>query len=258
MTGIYKIVRLTVIVCFTAMTFAAYGQINQTDAQGRKHGEWIKKYENSTVAKYKGQFEHGEPVGKFVYFYPSNKVKTIVIHDEDSDRAEAYFYHENKELLAFGIYRGQKKDSVWTHYRPTGHLSFKETYENGELNGLKTTYYGPETTPGEGVLVLSKTMYKDGRAHGEMIKYFPDGKVQVRGRYKEGAFDGQLKRYHPNGAVMILERWKDREKHGWWITYDQSGQEEGRAYFRHGERLEGEELKKYMQKLKEKGINPNK
>lgn len=256
MTGIYK--TLSVITVLTVgLCFGAYAQVNQTDDQGRKHGKWVKKYERSTVPQYTGQFDHGEPVGKFVYYYPSNKIKTIIVHDEDSDRAEAYFYHENKELLAFGIYRNQKKDSVWTHYRPTGDLTFKETYKDGKLHGLKTTYYGPEATPGDEVLVLKKTMFANGRAHGEVIEYFPDGTVKMRGKYNQGAFDGQVKRYHPNGKIMMLERWKNRKKHGWWITYDTAGKEKGRAYFKEGKRLEGAKLEAYMQELKEKGINPN-
>lgn len=256
MSGTCKTVGV-VIALLISFSFDVITQVNQIDAAGRKHGKWVKKYEKSTVPRYTGQFVHGEPVGKFVYYYPSNKVKTIIIHNDESDRAEAYFYHENKTLLAFGIYRSQEKDSVWTHYRPTGDLSFKETYKNGKLHGLKTTYYGPEVTPGKQIVILRKTMFANGRAHGEVVEYFPDGTVKMRGSYNRGVFDGQVKRYHPNGKIMMLERWKGRQKHGWWITYDTSGKEKGRAYFRHGKRLEGAKLETYMQELKEKGINPN-
>ena len=256
MNGIYKTIGFIFMTLF-ALSNLATSQVNETDEKGRKHGEWVKMYERSTVPRYKGQFEHGEPVGKFVYYYPSSKIQTIIIHNDNSDRSEAYFYHENQELLAFGIYRGQEKDSVWTHYRPTGHLSFKETYKDGKLHGLKTTYYGPEAAEGEKIIVLSKTMFKNGRAHGEVVEYFPDGRKKMEGVYVEGAFDGQVKRYHPNGRMMILERWKDRQKHGWWITYDLSGKERARSYFLHGKKLKGEKLKAYMQKLKAEGINPN-
>lgn len=252
----YKVIILLVM-SGVFLLGSSFAQVNQTDAQGRKHGTWIKNYERSSVPRYKGQFEHGKPIGKFVYYYPSNKIKTIVIHDDKSNRSEAYFYHENKELLAFGIYRDQQKDSVWTHYRPTGDLAFKETYKNGQLHGLKTTYYGPEATEGDQILILSKIMFQEGRAHGEVIEYFPDGKVKMRGTYNRGVFDGIVKRYHPNGKVMILERWKNRTKHGWWITYDTSGKERGRAYFKDGKRLEGAKLEAYMQELKAQGINPN-
>tara|TARA_B100000508_G_scaffold91658_2_gene71474 strand:+ start:40453 stop:41226 length:774 start_codon:yes stop_codon:yes gene_type:complete len=256
MRGIYNLASLLVLFGLSIQT-SVLAQRNETDSQGRKHGEWVKMYPQSTVPKYKGQFEHGKPVGKFVYFYPSSKIKTIIVHDDNSDRSEAYFYHENKELLAFGIYRGQKKDSVWTHYRPTGDLAFKETYKDGELHGLKTTYYGPEATETDQVVVLKTIMFENGRAHGEVVEYFPDGVVKMKGVYNRGAFDGQVKRYHPNGKIMILERWKRRTKHGWWITYDYNGKEISRAYFRNGKRLEGAKLKEYMQELKAKGINPN-
>ncbi len=242
---------------FVLLSFTSFAQLNQTDGQGRKHGEWAKMYERSTVPVYKGRFEHGEPVGKFVYYYPSSKIRMIVVHNSNSDRAEAYFYHENQELLAFGIYRGKEKDSVWTHYRPTGDLTFKETYKNGKLHGMKTTYYGPEASEGDYLIVLSKTMFANGRANGEVVEYFPDGTIKMKGKYVNGAFDGQVKRYHPNGRMMMLERWKNRQKHGWWITYDLSGKERARTYFLKGKKLKGEKLKAYMQELKAKGINPN-
>ncbi len=235
----------------------SFGQVNEHDDEGKKHGEWVKYYERSSVPRYEGQFNHGRPVGKFTYRYPSSKIRSIVIHERDSPRSEAYFYHENKELLAHGIYKNQKKDSVWTHFRPSGHLSFKETYENGQLNGKRTTYYGPNVRRKGEPAVLREAHYENDRLNGPVIEYFPDGIVKLKGKYKQGRFDGKIHKNHPNGRTMILERWKNRQKHGWWITYDEQGKELGRAYYRHGERLEGEELKKYMNKLKKEGKNPN-
>lgn len=255
-----KLVRLAFLQLLFVVTTAlniSFAQTNQTDAQGRKHGEWIVFHEGSSVPRYKGQFNHGKPIGKFVHYYPSTIVKSIILNEENSDRSAAYFYHENKTLLAFGIYLSQNKDSVWTHYRPTGDLSYKETYKHGELNGLRTTYYGPEAGEGDRAIVLRECMYKNDRAHGEVREYFPDGIVKLSGKYNQGVFDGEVKKYHPNGKVMILERWKNRQKHGWWITYDLNGKEAGRAYFLHGKRLEGAKLENYMNDLKENGINPN-
>ena len=89
-----------------------FGQINQVDAKGKKQGPWEKTYPDSKVYMYKGQFKNDRPVDKFVYFYPSSKVKAVINHDVTTGRSEAYYYHENQALMSFGIYRNLKKDSI--------------------------------------------------------------------------------------------------------------------------------------------------
>ncbi|MDX1651589.1 MAG: toxin-antitoxin system YwqK family antitoxin [Brumimicrobium sp.] len=239
------------------LSFAAVAQVNQVDSKGRKQGQWVKFYESSKVPIYTGQFKNDKPIGKFVYYYPSNEIKSIVIHDENSNRSEGYFYHENSKLLAFGIYRNQEKDSVWTHYGPSGRISFKETYKNGKLHGKRTIYYVPEIEEDNRVEVMREAYYENDRLNGPVVEYFPGGVKKLEGTYVNGAFNGIVKHYHPNGKLSIEERYKERRKHGWQIAYDQSGKEIGRAYYNHGDLLEGELLKRHMQRLKEKGINPN-
>lgn len=251
--------KIIVFMLAFSMSFYSYAQINQTDEQGRKQGEWIKTYDDSDDIRYKGQFKDDEPVGKFVYYYPNKVVRSVIIHDEDSDRSEAYFYHLNKKLMAHGIYHGKKKDSVWTHFLPTGHYTFTETYKNGKLNGERITFYGPEAVDNvKTKLILRKANYKNGRLDGDFIEYFADGVVKAEGAYVNGAHEGVVLKNHPNGKTMIKERWKDGTKHGWWITYDESGKELGRIYFRQGVQLEDEELSRYLKKLEEEGVSPNK
>ncbi|HLV40973.1 MAG TPA: hypothetical protein VKY37_01745 [Brumimicrobium sp.] len=245
------------VIAFVSFSYGVTAQINQVDSKGRKQGEWVKFYDNSDVVRYKGQFKNDKPVGKFVYYYESKVIRTIMIHEDGTDRTEAFYYHANEKLIAHGIYRNQKKDSIWTHFLPTGHYSYEETYKNGELNGERITYYGPEVTDHKTKLVLRKENYTNGRLNGKFIEYFADGVVRGEGNYVDGAYNGEIVKNHPNGKPMIKERWKRRTKHGWWTTYDESGKEVGRMYYRNGVNLDGEELDKYLKELKEKGINPN-
>ncbi|PKR79959.1 hypothetical protein CW751_12075 [Brumimicrobium salinarum] len=253
----FKPFYIILILSFSFTSFNINAQRNQIDSQGRKQGEWVKFYENSSVVRYKGQFKDDEPIGKFVYYYPSNSVRTIMIHDKGSNRTEAFFYHENEELIAHGIYRDKKKDSVWTHFLPTGHYSYTETYRNDKLNGKRITFYGPEVTDTKTKIVLREANYKNGRLNGPYMSYFPDGVKKEKGQYKNGVRDGVIEKYHPNGKIMIKERWKNRTKHGWWKTYDESGKELGRKYYYKGESLEGKKLEEHLQDLKSRGVNPN-
>ncbi len=249
---------LFIIIIFFCFQVTAFAQVNQVDQQGRKQGKWMKYFANSENVRYTGQFKDDKPVGKFTYYFPSGAVRAIITHDENSNRSEAFFYYKDKTLAEYGIYRGEKKDSIWVHYTPYGDLSYKQTFKDGKANGEKIIYYKSDVSSDPNkLLILRKAHFKDGRLNGPFVEYFPNGVIKAKGQYKEGVFDGVIMKYHPNGKRMMLERWKGREKHGWWITYDESGKEVGRRYFLHSKPLEGEKLNKYMKELKEKGINPN-
>ncbi|WP_159038616.1 toxin-antitoxin system YwqK family antitoxin [Brumimicrobium mesophilum] len=238
--------------------FNSFAQINQVDAQGKKQGDWVKTYDDSDDIRYKGQFKNDKPVGKFIFYYPTGQVRSIISHDENSNRSEAFYYETTKELIAHGIYKGEKKDSVWTHFLPTGHYSFTETYKNGLLHGERITYYGREAVENPKIkLILRKTNFENGKPEGKFVEYFPDGIIKSEGQYLDGALNGVILKNHANGKTMIEERWKNKKKHGWWITYDESGKELGRIYYRNGVQLEGDILTKYLEKLQKEGVNPN-
>jgi hypothetical protein len=48
---------------FLFFGFVSMAQLNQTDAKGRKQGEWAKTYPKSRVYQYKGQFKDDKPIG---------------------------------------------------------------------------------------------------------------------------------------------------------------------------------------------------
>lgn len=236
----------------------SFGQLNQTDKQGKKQGDWVKYYENTRLVRFKGQFKNDKPVGKFIYYYPSKAVQAIIIHDDGSNRSEAYMYSENRKLIAFGIYKNQEKDSVWTHYNDREELIFKETYKEDLLHGTKTIYFSTRDAGTQQNPVVLKTIpYENGKLHGTMIEYFPDGKPKRKTNYHRDERHGKVEHFHPGGRLFIVERWKHNEKHGWWITYEESGKELGRKYFFEGEELEGDKLENKLKELKAKGLNPN-
>jgi antitoxin component YwqK of YwqJK toxin-antitoxin module len=234
-----------------------FGQINQVDAKGKKQGPWEKTYPDSKVYMYKGQFKNDRPVGKFVYFYPSSKVKAVINHDVTTGRSEAYYYHENQALMSFGIYRNLKKDSIWTNFGPSGRLSNKETYKNDSLDGAKVIYYVPEDLNDKSKVPSAVMMYKNGALHGEYKEYFMSNTLKMKGMYENGKKVGPWEEFHPNGKRSILYRYKDGVKHGWAIAYDTNMKRIGEQYYYHGRRLEGRELSDKLSQMEKLGINPD-
>ncbi len=232
-------------------------QMNQTDAKGRKQGDWGKTYPKSKIYQYKGQFKDNKPVGTFTYFYPIGKVKAVIKHDPTGNRAVANLYHENGQIMSIGIYRNEKKDSVWRNFGPSGRLSNTESYKADSLHGPKIIYFVPEDLEDKRQVVASITNFSNGTVEGEYKEFFDDGGLRKVGNYVSGKRNGEWTSYHITGKPMMLERFKMGVKHGWQIAYDEAGVETNRMYFYKGKQAVGEQLEDLMRQMKEKGINPN-
>ena len=248
--------RELILVITLFIGFGLFAQ-NATDSKGRKQGSWQKNYPNSKAIEYKGAFKNDKPVGKFVYYYPSTKVKAVIVHDETSNRSEAYFYHETGQVLSYGIYRDLKKDSVWLNFGPSGRISFKETYSKDVLNGEKIIYFVPEDPSDKSVRVMAKMNYKDGKLEGEYWEYFDIGVLKVKGNYVNNKRHGTWEEFQPNGQPLAFSRYKDGVKHGWCTAHDASGKEINKVYFYYGTMKTGRDLKLLMKQMKEKGIHPD-
>lgn len=233
----------------------AFGQSNQEDSNGKKHGTWYKKYDNSHVSKYVGQFNHGVPVDTFVYRYESGAVSRVMVFSKKGTFARAKLYHETGYIMAKGNYINKLKDSTWIQFDQRGIVSYIENYEKGKLHGQKTIYYEKDKQTGK-TFPAQIITYSNGILHGPVKEYFPGGKIKMEARYKNDHFDGLTKKYHPNGKLASTELYINKVRHGWAKTFNQSGQESGRKYFYHGKELDGKALKKKMAELKEAGKSP--
>ena len=144
----------------------AVAQINQKDANGKKHGQWIGNHENSTQKAYEGTFDHGKRTGLFYFYYPNGKLKAAMLFSKNGTYAKAEMYFEDGTLIGKGNYVNEKKDSVWTYYGGTGYVRKTETWKNGKLDGKTTIYFEPQ--PGDTKMrVLQYFTYKDSVLNGE-------------------------------------------------------------------------------------------
>jgi len=230
---------------------------NVIDSNGKKQGSWSKKHPKSKALQYEGQFKDDKPVGVFKYYYPSKSRQAVIIHDLNSDRSFAVFYHETGVILSKGAYRNLKKDSIWLNYAPSGRISSSETFKADVLNGTKLIYYLLEDLNIKSLHIMSSSNYADGKLKGEKIEYFESGLIMSKGNYVNNIKNGVWDVNHPNGNLMNQERYKNGELHGWCIVKDENGSETSRSYYYYGDHLEGKKLELKMKQFKEKGINPN-
>ena len=223
---------------------------NVIDANGKKQGQWSKLYPGTRVYQYKGQFKDDKPVGTFMYYYQSSKLKAIVKHIEGSNRSEAQFYHDNGVIMSKGIYLDLKKDSVWSNFGPTGRLSNKETYKLDVLNGKKTIFFVPEDPYDKSQIVSSISNYKEGVLEGEFVEYFDGGSIKEKGNYLNGKKSGFWMKYSITGSIMIEECFKEGLRNGWTKSFDESGKEVGKQYYIQGRVIKGKELEVRLNQIK--------
>jgi antitoxin component YwqK of YwqJK toxin-antitoxin module len=223
---------------------------NVIDANGKKQGQWSKLYPGTKVYQYKGQFKDDKPVGTFMYYYQSSKLKAIVKHIEGSNRSEAQFYHDNGVIMSKGIYLDLKKDSVWSNFGPTGRLSNKETYKADVLHGKKTIFFVSEDPNDKSQIVSSITNYKEGLLEGEFVEYFDGGSMKEKGNYLNGKKSGFWMKYSITGSIMIEECFKEGLRNGWTKSFDESGKEVGKQYYLQGRVIKGKELEVRLNQIK--------
>jgi len=230
-----------------ATPMIAQGDINKTDSQGRKQGEWKKKYDNVKVFKYTGQFKDDKPYGKFTYFRENGTCEAIIHFSNNGKLGRSKMFHTSGYLMARGKYVNQKKDSIWLYFDDRGTISYQENWENGLQHGQTVYYYQPR----EGKLPVARyEYYEKGVLNGEFKEYHENMKLKIEGNYKDGNLHGMVKHYHPNGKLKKICRYKYAVKHGFWIFYNEEGKKVGDKLFWEGKYLKGEARKRKVAEMK--------
>lgn len=232
---------------FIVFTSFAFAQVNKTDANGKKQGEWKKFHKNSGSLRYKGTFKNDKPVGKFIYYYDTGELQTVMVYRKDGS-SYTEMYHQTGRLMSKGKYVNQERDSIWYFFDDRGVLSYQETYEAGKLNGQKVIYYAP--VDGQ-YRVMESTYFKNGVKHGEHKEYYPNTRLKSECRFVDGNINGARKYYHTNGKMERIERYKYAVRHGLWIYYNEKGIKEAMIVYWEGALLEGKEADIAIKKFQE-------
>lgn len=200
---------------FTVFLGLAQGDINQTDANGERHGVWRKYYSNNRI-RYAGTFEHGKEVGVFKYYSASNSDFPIIVKEFDTSNgiAEVSFYTASGALESKGYMKGKLREGKWLYYHPDGKsVMGEENYVDGKLHGDYKTFY-PTGEPTE------ITTYKNGKLHGNYKKYSIKGFLYQDFNYANGKLNGMAIYYsRKTGDLIKKGPYKDDLRVGTWENY---------------------------------------
>lgn len=214
MKSVLQLIIATVLAACTLSTVASAQEFNQVDANGKRQGKWKKYYSNERV-RYEGQFKDGKPVGVFRYYYDTGKLQATNNHVGDGTVAN-HVYHPNGKIKAKGVFRNQKKDSLWQYFNTNEQLVLEESYILDTLHGAQKVYY-------ENQQLGELTHYKRGVKHGVWKKYYENGKPWVDANYADGNLDGKFIMYQDNGKRKVQGTYTQGIRTGVWLNFNKNG-----------------------------------
>ncbi len=230
----YPYMKNILFIFFSILFLPVFGQYNQLDINGLKHGKW-RKYRDTKGEKlrFEGQFDHGVPTDTFFYYYSARKVEYKNVYKETTGNCYSYQYDEKGNLMAEGWYVNQEKDSTWTFYGLQQNLISREDYKNGTLNGSVLIYY-------QNGKLAEKLEYVDGIKHGAWIQKYEDGKQKVKGTYINGSLHGEVIYYNFEGRPFYKGKYNKGLRTGDWYTFEK-GKLIKKETFKKGEVIKEEE-----------------
>jgi antitoxin component YwqK of YwqJK toxin-antitoxin module len=203
-----------IIILLVLWPFCSFSQLNQTDANGLRQGQWKKQQPNGKPL-YEGQFKDDKPVGEWKRYHEGGQIKAIINYDTDSDSAFAQLFDEWGKKVAEGNYIDEKKTGTWRYYSDDRLIS-DEQFANGVKNGVSHMYY--ET--GE---KLEEADWINGKEDGTHRVFFKNGKPFMEYKMKDGLRNGLCITYFQNGGTELEANYKNGLRDGTWSFYNENG-----------------------------------
>jgi len=197
--------------------------INQFDANGKRHGIWKKNFEKTDKIRYQGEFFHGKEIGLFKFYIYIKKRSVLTAtkqFNEKDNSAEVKFFSSRGKVISEGKMNVKLYVGKWLYYHNNSEkiMTVENYNDNGVLHGKRFVYYknGKLTEEAnyidgsiegvskwyskEGVL-LKAFIYENNELHGLAKYYAEDGVMLVQGSYKRGKKTGVWK-YYNNGRLV--------------------------------------------------------
>lgn len=203
------------IMCFVGVAMAQ--NINQFDANGKRHGIWKKKFANSQVLRYEGQFSHGKEVGTFK-FYKKRSAKPVLtaikVFNLNNNIAEVQFLTSIQKVISKGKMNGKLYVGKWTYFHKNSpKVMITENYNNkGELDGERFVYYSNGK-------IAEHSFYKNGVLDGKSSWNSEKGTLLKELIYLKGKLQGLCKFYDSKGSLCAEGIFTNDKKDGIWNIY---------------------------------------
>ena len=192
-------------------------EINQFDANGKRHGIWKKTFEDTKAVRYEGQFNHGKEVGLFKFYKYVNKKSLLSAtkqFSETNNITDVKFFSSKGKVISEGQMDGKKYIGEWKYYHKNSDQLLRiEQYDtNGLQQGELLVYFKDNT-------LAEKSNYKDGKLNGKSVWYNENGIPIKEFIFENDELHGLSKYFSNNGDLLIEGLYRRGKKHGIWKYY---------------------------------------
>ncbi len=210
--------RSTFLFCFLILAvFLGFGQeYNQFDAQGKRHGKWKKKYDNTDHIRYEGTFDHGKEIGEFKFYKPSSEGTPTAIKtfSKNNDTVMVKYFTKKGKVISEGGMINKDRVGFWKYYHnDSDKLMMTENYQEGKLQGEQLTYF-------DNGQLTEKNQYKEGKREGKRTIYSEEGVKIKEFTYENDQLHGLTQYYDTKGELIIEGNYKRDRKDGIWKYYE--------------------------------------
>lgn len=205
--------KIYLFIFFILTVFYSYSQtdVNQFDANGKRHGTWKKIYRNGNV-RYSGTFLHGKEIGTFNFYSVTGEKSPKVVKEYNKNNAiaEVQFFSKKGIIESKGQMQGKNRIGKWVYYFNDGKTILSiENYKNGLLEGKFQVFY-------KNGKLTEVAYYQNGKLNGKRIRFGDDGKETENISYKAGIIHGPAIIYDKKGEVFSRGSYTDGIKTGIW------------------------------------------
>ena len=156
----------------------------ELDSNGKKHGSWIERHENGSVAM-QGHFNHGEKHGEFSYY-----------------RNDGTLSGRQTFEMGYPLGIDEVCNNQGEVYRRTVH--FRDSEKILRSNGVE--YFDSRNG-----VIAEKWATVGGLMDGTYEKYFPNGNTKLLGQYETGTEIGEWIYYREDKSIEKKRHYVD----GW-------------------------------------------
>ncbi|MBO4778151.1 MAG: toxin-antitoxin system YwqK family antitoxin [Bacteroidales bacterium] len=218
--------------------------LNYMDANGKKQGHWIQKYQNGNV-QFEGYFKNNVPVGQFKKYHENGQLKYDMFYDtKDANRVTVTMYDIAGELSAKGEYYAKKKNGTWQYYGSNNQVIMEENYNHGMLDGKSTVFWQSNPTQ-----PMEIKYWKDSLKHGDWMWFYEDGKVRQKTHYIENKLNGEFLVFFSDGTQHIKGAYKNDLRDGLWEYFNEDGSSKIKIDYKDGKIVNEDEFEKAQTKL---------
>ncbi|GAA3586079.1 toxin-antitoxin system YwqK family antitoxin [Snuella lapsa] len=194
-------------------------EINQFDANGKRHGVWKKNFEGTNITRYEGTFNHGKEVGLFKFYKNINRQAVLTAtkqFNENDNKAEVKFYTSRGKIMSEGLMDGKVYIGSWKYYQKNSDklMTIEHYDDSGNLVGERLVYY-PNGA------VAEEQHYREGKLDGISKWYSNKGVVLKSFTYVDGKLHGPSQYFSPKGDLLVEGDYRQGKKYGVWKYYEE-------------------------------------